>query len=208
MTFIAAGAESNPLIPPVGEIIIGLIAFAILAAILIKFVWPAFEKAYAARAEAIEGGIARAEAAQREAKAALDKYNAQLAGARQEAAQIREEARAEGQKILDDMRAQAQTESERIVARGDEQLQAQRSQVVGELRQQVGAMSVNLASRIVGESLQDDARTAATVERFLDELDRVAGTPQATPAAATARPSAQSAPGDSQQPLFGNEQGE
>lgn len=202
-TFIAA-ESTNPLIPPVGEIIIGLIAFAILAFILIKFVWPAFEKSYAARAEAIEGGIARAEAAQREAKAALDKYNAQLAGARQEAAQIREDARAEGQKILDDMRAQAQTESERIVARGDEQLQAQRSQVVGELRQQVGALSVNLASRIVGESLQDDARTAATVERFLADLEKVAG----PDGAARTQPAGSGAPAAGQQPLFGNEQGE
>ncbi|MFV0532393.1 MAG: F0F1 ATP synthase subunit B [Cumulibacter sp.] len=181
MTYIAA-ESSNPLIPPVGEIIVGLIAFAILAFILIKFVWPAFEKAYATRAEAIEGGIARAEAAQREAKVALDKYNAQLAGAREEAAQIREDARAEAQRIREDMQAQAQAESDRIVARGDEQLQAQRSQVVQELRQQVGTMSVQLASRIVGESLQDDARTAATVERFLGELDKVAGEQAAAPA--------------------------
>ncbi|GAB3297798.1 F0F1 ATP synthase subunit B [Epidermidibacterium keratini] len=172
MTFIAAGS-SNPLIPPVGEIIIGLIAFAIVAFVLMKFVWPQFEKAYADRTEAIEGGMARAEAAQKEAQAALAKYNEQLSGAREEAGLILEGARAEGQQIVDDMRSQAQSESDRIVARGDEQLQAQRQQVVSELRQQIGSLSVGLASRIVGESLQDDARTAATIDRFLDELDKV-----------------------------------
>lgn len=180
---IQAAEQFNPLLPPLAELITGTITFAIVAFVLWKFVWPAFEKSYATRAEAIEGGIAKAEAAQREAKAALDKYNTQLAGARAEAAKIRDDARAEGQRIIDEMRAQAQGESDRIVARGEEQLQVQRQQVVSELRQQVGTMSVSLASRIVGESLQDDARTAATVDRFLDELERVEQAPVATSAA-------------------------
>lgn len=191
--FFAAGdgvmeKQFSPLLPPLGEIIIGLIGFLLLAFVLMKFVWPAFEKAYAQRAEAIEGGIAKAEAAQKEAKAALDKYNAQLAGARQEAAKIRDDARAEGQRIVDEMKAQAHSESDRIIARGEESLQAQRSQVVHELRSQIGTMGVSLASRIVGESLQDDARTAATIDRFLDELDRVQAqdAQQATPAASAA----------------------
>ncbi|WP_234356313.1 F0F1 ATP synthase subunit B [Blastococcus sp. Marseille-P5729] len=194
---IQAAEQFNPLLPPAAELIVGTITFAIVAFVLMKFVWPAFEKSYAARAEAIEGGIAKAEAAQREAKAALDKYNSQLAGARAEAAKIRDDARAEGQRIIEEMRAQAQSESERIILRGEEQLQAQRQQVVSELRHQVGSMSVGLASRIVGESLQDDARTAATVDRFLDELDKVAPAQAAAPASTGA-----------QQSLFGEEQGE
>lgn len=168
MTTLAA---ENPLIPPLPEIIIGLIAIALVFGLLIKFVWPQFEKAYAARTEAIEGGIKRAEDAQREAKVALERYNEQLAGARSEAGQIREEARAEGQRIIDEMKQQAQAESQRIVTRGEEQLVVQRQQVVSELRQQVGQVSVSLASRIVGENLQDDAKARSTVDQFLNELD-------------------------------------
>lgn len=176
MTFIAAEANSNPLLPPVGEIIIGLIGFAILAFVLMKFAWPAFEKVYATRTEAIEGGIAKAEAAQREAKAALEKYNAQLEGARTEAATIRDDARAEGQRIIDEMKQQAQVESDRIIARGEESLSVQRQQVVNELRQQVGQVSVSLAGRIVGSNLADDSNAHATVDQFLDELDGMSAT--------------------------------
>ena len=79
--------------------------FALLLFVLGKFVWPMFEKAFAARTKAIEGGIAKAEEAQNEAKAALDRYNQQLAGAREEAAKIREDARAQAQAIRDDMLA-------------------------------------------------------------------------------------------------------
>ena len=164
-------AKENPLIPPWGEIIIGLIAFGVVLFVMIRFVSPRFEQVFIARREAIEGGIERAETMQAEAKDALEKYRAQLAEARTEAAQIRDQARAEGQQIVEDLRHQAQAESARIVARGEEQLATARQQIVNELRGQVGALAVELAGRVVGESLADDARRRGTVDRFLEELD-------------------------------------
>ena len=171
---IILAAEENPLIPPLGEIIIGIIAFGILLLVVAKFVAPRFEQVFRARREAIEGGIERAETMQAEAKAALDQYRAQLAEARNEAAQIRDQARAEGAQILEEMRTQAQEESARIVARGNEQLASQRQQVVNELRGQIGALAVELAGRVVGESLAEDARRSGTVDSFLAELDEMA----------------------------------
>jgi F-type H+-transporting ATPase subunit b len=180
MLIWAAEENQNPLLPPLGEIIIGAIAFAVFLFVFMKLVAPQFEKAFVARREAIEGGIERAEAMQAEAKAALDQYRAQLAEARTEAAQIRDAARAEGQQIIEELRAQAQQESARIVARGEEQLTAQRQQVVTQLRGEIGTLAVDLASRVVGESLQEDARRSGTVDRFLDELDGMAaGSPSA-----------------------------
>src|ERR671929_2119913 len=173
MSTIAA-ESANPLLPPVGEIIIGTITFAIAFFVLARFVWPRFEQVFRARREAIEGGIERAEAMQAEAQAALEQYRAQLAEARSEAAQIRDQARAEGQQIIEELRAQAQEESARIVARGEEQLATARQQVVNELRGQIGTLAVDLAGRVVGESLADDARRSGTVDRFLAELDGMA----------------------------------
>ena len=59
--------EHNPLLPETSEIIVGAIAFVLLYLLLRKLVFPMFEKAYAARTEAIEGGIRKAEQAQAEA---------------------------------------------------------------------------------------------------------------------------------------------
>jgi F-type H+-transporting ATPase subunit b len=174
MSILAAAEHENPLIPPLGEIIIGLIAFGIVVLVLFKFVAPRFEQVFRARREAIEGGIERAETMQAEAQAALEQYRAQLAEARNEAAQIRDQARAEGAQILEELRIQAQEESARIVARGNEQLASQRQQVVNELRGQIGALAVELAGRVVGESLADDARRSGTVDNFLAELDEMA----------------------------------
>ena len=171
---ILAAESANPLLPPLGEIIVGTITFAIAFFVLGKFVWPRFEQVFRARREAIEGGIERAETMQAEAKAALERYQAQLAEARTEAAQIRDQARAEGQQILEELRTQAQQESARIVARGEEQLATSRQQVVNELRGQIGQLAIELAGRVVGESLEDQARRSGTVDRFLDQLDGMA----------------------------------
>jgi F-type H+-transporting ATPase subunit b len=168
-------ADENPLIPPLGEIIIGIIAFSVVVFVMMRLVAPRFEQVFRARREAIEGGIERAERMQAEAKAALEQYQAQLAEARTEAAQIRESARAEGQQILEELRTQAQEESARILARGEEQLAASRQQVVSQLRGEIGTLAVQLAGRVVGESLEDDARRRGTVDRFLDQLDGMAG---------------------------------
>ena len=176
-----------PLIPPLGEIIIGLIAFGILMLVMAKLVAPRFEQVFRARREAIEGGIERAETMQAEAKEALEKYRAQLAEARSEAAQIRDHARAEGQQIVEDLRRQAQEESARIVARGEEQLANARQQIVNELRGQIGALAVDLAGRVVGESLADDARRRGTVDRFLEELDDMAAPGEGAPVSGSNR---------------------
>ncbi len=162
--------EHNPIIPLWQEVVLGLIAFSILCFVLMKFVFPMMEKTFAARVDAIEGGIKRAEAAQAEANQLLEQYKAQLAEARTEAARIRDEARADAEGIRQDVLAKAREESDRIIGAGQEQLAAQRESIVRELRAEVGTLAVDLASKIVGESLADEARSRGTVERFINEL--------------------------------------
>jgi F-type H+-transporting ATPase subunit b len=164
----------NPVIPPVSEIIIGLITFGIVVYVLMRYVWPQMEATFQARRDAIEGGIRRAEEAQEEARRLLTEYRQQLAEARTEAAQIRDNARAEGQRIIEEMRTAAQDESARIVARGEEQLTVQRQQVVRELRGEIGTLAVQLAERVIGETLSEDVARQRSVDRFLDDLDEMA----------------------------------
>ncbi|MQA08109.1 MAG: F0F1 ATP synthase subunit B [Pseudonocardiaceae bacterium] len=168
---LAAEGEHNPIIPEISELILGLVAFVLLLFVLWKYAVPRFEKLYAERTEKIEGGIEKAERAQAEAEQALEQYKAQLADARAESARIRDDARVEAEQIKEELRAQAQAEADRIVAQGHAQLQAQRAQIIAELRADLGRNSIELASRIVGESLEDEARRRGTVDRFLAELD-------------------------------------
>ena len=169
--YTAAAEEAiNPIIPLWQELVLGAIAFAVVAWVLMKFVFPRMEETFRARVDAIEGGIKRAEEAQAEANKLLEQYKAQLAEARTEAARIRDEARADAEGIRQDVLAKAREESERIIQAGNEQLGQQRESILRELRSEVGSLAVDLAGRIVGESLADEARSRATVERFINEL--------------------------------------
>lgn len=171
----AEGSEHNPLVPIWEEIAVGLVAFGVLCFVLMKWVFPRMEATYQARVEAIEGGIKKAEDAQAEAGRLLEQYKAQLAQARDEASRIRDAARADAEGIRRDVLAKAEEERDRIIAAGRESLVAERQTIVQELHTEVGALAVDLASRIVGEALADEARQRGTVERFLDGLETAGG---------------------------------
>jgi len=164
-------AGHSPVVPIWQELVIGAIAFGLLCWVLMRYVFPRMEAMYQKRVDEIEGGLQRAASAQAEANELLERYRAQLAEIRTEAARIRDDARADAAGIKDDVLAQAREESDRIIAAGREALAAERERLLRELRIHAGTLSVELASRIVGEALADEARRAGTVERFLAELE-------------------------------------
>jgi F-type H+-transporting ATPase subunit b len=171
MTFLAQEGAQNPLIPDTAELVVGFLCFFIVFGILGKKLLPNIQKTLEERRDAIEGGLERAEKAQAEATRTLEEYRAQLAEARHEAARITEHAREQGAVIISEMREEGQRQREAIIAAGHAQIEADRRQVTVALRQEVGRLATELASRIVGESLEDSARQSGVVDRFLDELE-------------------------------------
>lgn len=167
----AAEEAINPLLPEFYDILWSAVCFAVILVFFWKYVLPRVTTTLDARAEEIEGGIKKAERAQAEAAAALDKYNEQLAEARAEAGRIREAARADGVKILNDLKAQAQVEAARITANAQATIEAERQSALVSLRTEVGSLAIDLASGVIGESLTDDARSQALVDRFLADLE-------------------------------------
>ena len=158
------------LIPEVFDIFWSFVVVALIAVVFYKFVLPKFTEILDERTAKIEGGIARAESVQAEAEAALVRYTQELADARAEAARIREDARGEGAAIVAELRTKASGEAERILETAQRQIAAERQQVSVSLRAEVGALATELASKIVGESLADEARQSRVVDRFLDDL--------------------------------------
>ena len=185
---LAAEEEPNPLLPHLSEIIVGAVAFGLLLWFLQSKVFPVFEKTFAERRDAIEGGMERAKEAEEEAKETLAQYREQLADARHEAARLREDAREQGAAIIAEMREQAQAEARRLTEQAHQQIEADRVQAVNSLRAQVGTLATDLAGRIVGESLEDDARQRRVVDRFLDELEARADEQARTATSATPAP--------------------
>jgi len=196
IAFLAAAegeAPPNPLLPATYDIVWSFVVFAIVLVVFIWKVVPRLNKALDARSAAIEGGIKKAEQAQADAAAALERYNDQLAEARAEAGRIREAARADGVKILNDLKAQAQAESARIIASAQATIEAERQSALVSLRSEVGTLAIDLASGVIGESLTDDARSTALVDRFLADLEASSPSSSRT-AAPVGTPTAGAAP--------------
>ena len=171
IVLLASEEAGLPIIPTLTEVIVGLIAFSLLFIVMKSKVVPRFEKAFADRTDAIQGGMERAEQAQAEAAAALKSYQDQLSDARGEAQKLREEARAQGAAIIEEMRTKAQEEANRITAAARASIEAERQQAVTSLMQEVGTIATNLASKIVGEALDDQVRQSRVVDRFLADLE-------------------------------------
>lgn len=181
ITVLAESAEQLPmeggnsiLLPKTYDIVWSIIPLIVILFIFWKWILPKFQEVLTEREDRIKGGMQRADAAQAEAKSALEKYNAQLAEARNEAAEIREQAREKGKQIEADMKAQAEEESNRIIESGEKQLEAQREQVIAELRQEMGQNSINLAERLLGGELSESTKRSGTIDSFLSDLDTVA----------------------------------
>ncbi|WP_139417555.1 F0F1 ATP synthase subunit B [Agromyces laixinhei] len=165
--------EGTPpvLLPAMYDVVWSAVIFVVLLIFFWKYVLPRVQKLLDERGEAIEGNIAKADEAQRKAEAALEEYTAQLADARTEAGRIRETARDDGKKIVAEAKESATVEAARVTASAQAQIEAERQTALVSLRSEVGTLAIDLASGVIGESLSDDAKATAVVDRFLADLE-------------------------------------
>jgi F-type H+-transporting ATPase subunit b len=160
-------ASSNILLPN-GTFFVELIIFFLLLFVISRFVYPPLRDAMAKREEMVHKTAEDAQNATKKLAAAQATFEQELSKARTESGRVREEARAEGTKVLNEFREQAHQEITLVAQRGAEELAAQRTQAVRELRGHVGEFANTLASRVVGTQL---VASSATTARFFDELD-------------------------------------
>ena len=161
--------DSNFLVPN-ATFIAELVAFGLLLWALSKYVLPPLSRAMTQRQDFIDRQIRDSQEARERVEQTEADLKALLEETRADASRIREEARAAGRAIIAELREKAEEESSRIRDRGEQQLAAEREQVFAAVRTELGRLAAELAERIVGESLDDDARQRRIVDRFLDDL--------------------------------------
>jgi F-type H+-transporting ATPase subunit b len=167
-TELAAG---NIFLLPNGTFFVELIIFVIVLVVFWKVILPPLQKSLDERDAKIRKTAEDSQRAEEKLKAAQAKYATALAEARGESAAVREDARAEGTRMLNELREQAHQEADAISQRASEQMAVQRAQAVRDLRGQIGEFSVALAGRILGAPLPADSNRSVTVARFLEEID-------------------------------------
>jgi len=159
-------------LPETAELIAGIIAFAIVFFFTWRWAMPTIKKTLEARQEAVAGELAGAEEAKVEAESLVSDYKSQLAEAKTDANRIIEEAREAAESMRSDIVAKAEDEANQVLAKARSEAEAEKGRALAEARSQVGEISVELAEKIVGESLDADAHSDL-VERYLAELEQM-----------------------------------
>jgi F-type H+-transporting ATPase subunit b len=168
--FAAEKKSNNPIIPN-GTFIFELVGFFLILWFLWKKVVPVISDSMSRRQELIRSQIEDSKAAKERLEAAEAEYKQALADTRTDAARIREEARVQGQQIIEEMRNQAREEADRISRANEARMETERQLLVAQLRSEVGELAVDLATRIVGHELSNDARQRQLVDDFINDLE-------------------------------------
>ena len=166
-TAYAAGADI--LVPKPAEFIPALIAFLVIWVIMAKMAWPMIINVLDARQEKIQNDLDAAAKAQAEAEEAKVAYQAKIEEAELKAADIIAEAKHNAEVMRSDMLAQAQEESQAIIAKAHDVIDAERDKAMAELAGSVVDLSVEIASKIIGDAL-DENEQRELAAKYLSEV--------------------------------------
>jgi F-type H+-transporting ATPase subunit b len=166
--------EAERLYPHLNELLVGLVAFAIVFFAIVKFVMPRLRQVLAERESQIQGNLEKAEETKRAAEAELAEYRAQLASARDEGNRIIEEARTTADQLRKDIQTRAEEDAQATVVRAQEEIRAERDRVFQELRGELGDIAVELAARVVGQTLDKGAHERL-IDEYIDQVSRSDG---------------------------------
>ncbi len=140
---------SNFLVPN-GTFFFVLAIFLIVLAVIGTFVVPPILRVMRERDAMVAKTVADNKKAAEQFEAAQADYEEALKEARVQASSLRDGARAEGRKVVEDARASAEQQVMSTLQMASEQLKRERDGVELDLRANVAGMSATLASRILG----------------------------------------------------------
>jgi F-type H+-transporting ATPase subunit b len=165
----SASSDKENLYPHAAELVVGLIAFAVIFFFMWKWVLPRAAQLLDERRAQIQGKLENAEQTRQQAEQELADYRSQLANARDEGNRIIEEARKTADQLRRDIQANAEQEAQATVVRAQEEIRAERDRVFQELRTQVGEIAVDLAGRVVNKEL-DKSSHERLIDEYIDEV--------------------------------------
>ncbi len=170
ITMAADGIEL--FLPKTYDMFWSLVVLIILGVFFFIFFMPRFKKIFDERASRIEGNIAKAEQANKDAQAAKEKYEGQLKNARVEASKIRDNARAEATNIIADARSRAESEAQQIADNAQRSIESQQQQALVSLKSEVGAIATALAGKILDTKLQKGDVQDSMIDSMISSMEK------------------------------------
>lgn len=163
------GAGLEIILPAAPELVYGAISFIIVFVVLKRFAFPPLTTMLDDRRAAIQGKMEEAESRLQEAEQSKREYEESIRDARGEAARIIDEAKSQAEQVRANLVEQAEQEAAQIRERARADAAAEHDRTLSQLRGEVGELSVELASRIVGREL-DVGTHQALVDEYIENL--------------------------------------
>lgn len=161
--------KAEILIPKMAEFIPALIAFLIIWVVLAKFAWPQILSMMDERGKRIQESLDEAETTKKKAIASRREYDELVTDARRKSADIvleaRKDAEAERARIIE----AAHKEAEDIIAKAHANAEDERNAIYAAAAASIADLSVSVASKIVGETLDQDGEQRRIIERYVKE---------------------------------------
>lgn len=158
------------LTPGLGLLIWTLLAFLVVFFILKKYAWPAILGGLKKREDTIAESLASAERIKAEMAQMKSENESLLAQAREERAGMLKDAKHTADKMVSDAKERAKTEYDKILADAQAAIQQQKNAVLTDLKNQVGALVIEVAEKVLRKELNDKSKQEDYIRQLSDEV--------------------------------------
>ena len=155
----------------IGTIFWAVLIFSLFFLLLKRFAWKPILSAVNARDEMIKGSLASAEKAREEMKVLQADNEAILRKAREERDKILRDARHAHDRMVAEAKEKSQAEADAMVKRAKELIDREKITAITEVKREVARLAIEVASRVVSETLKSDAEQKKLIERYLNEIE-------------------------------------
>jgi F-type H+-transporting ATPase subunit b len=157
--------------PAVGTLFWSALIFGLFFLILSKFAWKPILNAVRARDEMIKGSLESAAKAREEMLKLQSDNEAILRKAREEREGILKEAREVRDKLISEAKGKASEEAEKLVEKARLGIESEKRKALSEIHDQVATLSVEIASKLLGEKLKQTGEQEKLIDSYLKEID-------------------------------------
>ena len=158
------------LTPDLGLLFWMLLAFAVVFFVLAKYGFPAITGMVEERKKYIDESLKKAHEASERLENIKQEGEAILQEARDRQAQILKEAAETRDAIVEQAQQKAREEGARLLGDAKTAIEQEKRAAIADIRQQVAALSVEIAEKVLRQNLKDDKAQMDLIERMLDEV--------------------------------------
>lgn len=159
------------LTPEIGLLFWMIVAFGVVFFVLAKFGFPIITQMVDERKKYIDESLEAAREANEKLAKIQEESAAMLKQAQEKQSQILAEAMEMRKQIVEKAETEAIAAGQKIISEARQQIQAEKEDAIRDIRRQVGELSVQVAEKVLRQTLSTDKEQMAMIDRMLDELE-------------------------------------